>query len=173
MLYQEINNLFTAIGSDLSAAESHGMATGMLCVNDRSKPEFWLGEISQDSTSIDTEARDTLISLFKETHRLLLNEDLSFDLLLPAEDTPLNERLEALREWCHGFLFGIGAANPPSILTDDSRGIVKDMTEFTKIDTDAYGEDSENDFMEITEYLRASVIYLRIELNATNSGTIH
>jgi uncharacterized protein YgfB (UPF0149 family) len=173
MLYQEINILITDFDAGLSAAESHGMASGMLCINHNAKAECWLGELSSDYATFSSELNDALVNLFEETRRLLINEDLSFDILLPDDDKPLRERLKALKEWCHGFLFGIGTTHRPPALSPDSKEIVKDIAEFTKLETDACGDESENDFMELTEYLRTSVIYLRTELNATNNSTTH
>lgn len=173
MLHQELNRLIAGINPDMTAAEAHGMAAGILCVNERAKPEFWLHELMSDYVPVNIEANETLTRFFEETRQSLINEDFSFDLLLPDEDDPLGERLEALTTWCNGFLYGMGAANLPSDLSEDSREIVKDIMEFTKLDTDANGEESENDFMELTEYLRASVVFLCIELHANNNGTVH
>ena len=46
--------------------------------------------------------------------------------------------------------------------------ILRDIAEFTKLDTDVEDENDENDFVEITEYLRPAVLLLRDEL--TQSG---
>lgn len=173
MSYQNINSIVADIDIDLSAAQSHGMAAGMLCVNDRTKPGYWLQELTQDADAIDEDDKNALVSLFEETRRLLASDDFSFELLLPGEDTALNGQLEALREWCQGFLYGIGSATSAVGWSKDSQEIVKDIAEFTKLDNDAQGEEAENDFMELTEYLRASVIFLRTELNRAAYKALH
>ncbi len=173
MSYQNINSIMADIDVDLSAAESHGMAVGMLCVNDRTKPGYWLQELAQEAGEINEEDRLALVSLFEETRRLLASDDFSFELLLPDEDTSLNGQLQALRDWCQGFLYGIGSASPGSGWSRESQEIVKDIAEFTRLETDAQGEEAENDFMELIEYLRASVIFLRTELNRAAYSAIH
>ena len=173
MLYRDINAIITNIDADLSAAESHGMAAGMLCVNDRTEPGFWLRELVQDAGEFNDEDKSILQGLFEETKCLLASDEFAFELLLPDEETPLSEQVEALRQWCQGFLFGIGSTTPTSGWPEDSREVVKDIAEFTKLDTDAEGEEAENDFMEITEYLRAAVIFLRTGLNSGYNGTTH
>ncbi|MBM4207913.1 MAG: UPF0149 family protein [Gammaproteobacteria bacterium] len=173
MLYQELSSLMAVTGADVSVAEAHGLAAGILCVNHRANATFWLQELSPDSVSMPADANDALTQWFEETRRLLIEEDMAFSLMLPDDDKPLSARLTALTEWCHGFLFGMGTANLPANLPDDSREIVKDIMEFTKLDTDASGEEAENDFMELTEYLRTSVMYLRIDLTTNNNGTVH
>lgn len=177
MFYQDINTIITKIDATLSAAESHGMAVGMLCVNNRTEPGFWLGELLQEGGGFNIEDETILEDLFGETKSLLASDEFTFDLLLPGEDVRLSEQVEALRQWCQGFLFGLGTTSSTSETaanwSDEIREIVKDITEFTKLDSDVEGEEAENDFMEITEYLRAAVIFVQAELNAVNDRTVH
>lgn len=177
MLYQDINQIIAKIDTDYSAAESHGMATGMLCVNSHTELGFWLGELSQEVSTLNDADKAMLQDFFEQTRSLLASEEYEFDLLLPEEDTNLSEQIEALRQWCQGFLFGLGTTSSASVMsttwTDEAREAVKDIAEFTKLDNDAEGEEAENDFMEITEYLRAAVIFLRTELSAVANQTVH
>lgn len=172
MLYQELSSLMASVGAEVSPAEAHGLAAGILCVNHQANAELWLRELWPD-VSISNDDNAALTVWFEEIRRLLIVEDLAFNLMLPDDNKPLSERLEALTDWCHGFLFGMGTANLPSNIPDDSREIVKDIMEFTKLDSNAVGEEAENDFMELTEYLRTSVMYLRIDLNNNCNGTVH
>jgi uncharacterized protein YgfB (UPF0149 family) len=177
MLYQDINTIIAKNDAGLSAAESHGMAVGMLCVNKRTKPGFWLRELLQDAGESNVEDRAILENLFEETRSLLNSDEFTFELLLPDEDASLGERVDALRVWCQGFLFGLGSTSSSSGSAsnwpEDIREAVKDIAEFTKLETDGEGEEAENDFMEITEYLRAAVIFLRTGLNSGYDGPIH
>lgn len=153
------------------------MAVGMLCANVRTKPEFWIQELLQDAGEPNIEERAILANLFEETRLLLNGDDFTFELLLPDEDAPLSEQVDALREWCQGFLFGLGStsstSDPASNWPEDIREVVKDIAEFTRLETDVEGEEAESDFMELTEYLRAAVIFLRTGLNSAYDGLIH
>jgi uncharacterized protein len=177
MFYQDINTIITKIDATLSAAESHGMAVGMLCVNNRTEPGFWLGELFQQVGGFNIEDEALLENFFAETRSLLASDEFTFDLLLPGEDARLSEQVEALRQWCQGFLFGLGTTSSTSETAAnwsvEMREIMKDITEFTKLDTDVEGEEAENDFMEITEYLRAAVIFVQAELNAIDVRIVH
>ncbi|WP_411725248.1 UPF0149 family protein [Methyloglobulus sp.] len=177
MLYQDINTIIAKNDASLPVAESHGMAAGMLCVNVRTKPEFWLRELLQDAGEPNVEDRTILENLIEETRRLLNSDEFTFELLLPDEDAPLSEQVDALREWGQGFLFGLGSTSSSSGSAsnwpEDIREVVKDIAEFTRLERDAEGEEAENDFMELTEYLRAAVIFLRTGLNAGYDGLIH
>ena len=42
--------------------------------------------------------------------------------------------------------------------------ILKDISEFTKLDTQVEGEEDEAAFVELTEYLRSAVFLLKAEL---------
>jgi uncharacterized protein YgfB (UPF0149 family) len=173
MQYQAISTIIAKNDIETSAAESHGMAVGMLCVNDKVKADYWLQELLQDNTAINVEDQGTLEGFFQQTRQLLLEDEYAFAPLLPEDDSPLNEQIEGLRQWCQGFLFGIGAVISKPNWPDEVYEIVKDISEFTKLDSDAEGEEAENDFMEITEYLRVAVLFLRKELNAGHEGTVH
>ncbi len=173
MLYQDIDAIISRNDTELSAAESHGMAVGMLCANDCIQAEFWLQEMLHEVDLINNEDKNVLVNLFKYTKELLLNDEFSFGLLLPTEDFPLYDQIVSLKQWCQGFLFGIGANSATVSWTKDSREVMKDITEFTKLEAEAEGEGAENDFMEITEYLRAAVIFLHTELNSGDNGTVH
>ena len=61
----------------------------------------------------------------------------------------------------------MGFANTATKFSIQTQEILKDVAEITKLDTDIELEDddAENDFMELTEYLRAAVLALRDEFD--------
>ena len=148
-----------------SAAQAHGMATGMLCANEQTQSADWLTELFLDATPVANEEKATLAYLFEETQRLLASDDFEFSLLLPGDEALLSEQVEALTYWCQGFLLGLGVTYAVSDLSREASEILKDIVEFTKLDTEAEGEEDESDFMEITEYIKSAVLLLRSELN--------
>jgi len=174
MAYQVINSIVIKSDARLSAAEAHGMATGMLCVNEHVESDQWLTELLRNALPMADDQQELLVRLFEETRRLLTSDEFEFDLFLPDdEDTSLNEQIEALRNWCIGFLAGVGFANSTSNWPGDANEILKDIIEFTKLETEVVaGEDDENALMEVTEYLRSAVLLLRDELSSGNN-TLH
>ena len=175
MVYKIINTIFAKNEAELTAAEAHGIAAGMLCVDEQADINQWFLELFRNPKPIVEEQKNLLIRLFEETRRLLASEGFEFELFLPEENTPLKEQVEALKLWCQGFLFGIGTN--PSVSTldwpEDVREIVKDITEFTKLDTQVSGEEDENAFVEITEYLRSVVVLLRDDIKDIKDGYVH
>ena len=150
MAYNACNAIIVQCDAELSAAEAHGMATGMLCVNEQAESASWLAELLHNSDSVIDENKYVLVRLFEETRRLLASEEFEFDLFLPEDDTSLVEMVEALKNWCRGFLYGVGSGGSASNWSKDAREILKDIAEFTKLDANAEGEEDERAFVEIT-----------------------
>ena len=176
MIYQTIERVLRDKGADVTAAEAHGMATGMLCVDARADQANWLtGLFGDDFDRSGSEDEAMLTGLFEQTRALLLDDEYSFDLLLPDDET-LSEQVDAIRDWCQGFLYGLGYSRSTSNWSGDAGEILKDIVEITKIEISAEDEDSEEDreaFAEIQEYLRVAVQLIRNEFNGNTGGTAH
>ncbi|MDD1612085.1 MAG: UPF0149 family protein [Methylococcaceae bacterium] len=173
MNYQHIDTFFSRRGVVDSAAEAHGMATGMLCVNRHTQCSAWLKQLFEEDTAPDSESSRALVRLFEETKASLESDDYDFEPLLPADDQPLSAQIKALIDWCQGFLFGIGALYQAGEQSAQANEILRDITEFTKLDPDAEGEEDEVAFMEVTEYLRTAVLLLRAEFGSNGRVRIH
>ncbi|MFI3123527.1 MAG: UPF0149 family protein [Methylococcales bacterium] len=168
MSYTTIDAILVQYDAELSAAEAHGMASGLLAINGKFSNQSWLNELLQNTPLINREHNVELIGLFDDTQDVLAHDEFEFELFLPEdEESDLVERVDALRQWCKGFLFGVGFANTATTFSVQTQEILKDVAEITKLDTDIELEDeeAENDFMELTEYLRAAVLALRDEFN--------
>lgn len=188
MDYQTFNTLLKESGADISAAEAHGVITGMLCVDagatvDNCLPELFAKALPSDETVT------LLTDLFEWTNSLLAEGDYRLELLLPSDDDSLENRVEALREWCQGFLFGLGYGWAENEVDLDSGRqsttrwpgetgeILQDIVEFTKMDVSGEGPSAEEDdasaFVEIYEYLRIAVFLIRNEFNKSTDTTYH
>ncbi|MCQ8117729.1 UPF0149 family protein [Methylomonas rosea] len=163
MTYRSVEAILEQQDADLGAAEAHGIATGMLCVEIRADAENWLRELIDDEQQLIDEDKALLHGVFEKTRVLLenQNEDFAFDLLMPDDDDPLDEQVEALRCWCQGFLFGVGYAQTGADWPGDTAEVMRDMIELTKIDTDVGDEEDENALVELREYVRAAVFTVR------------
>lgn len=177
MAYQTINTIFQKNETDLTASEAHGLATGILCIESRTEAASWLAELLPDDVILIDEDKTMLMSLFEQTRSLLNGDDdsFSYDLFLPGDDAPFDEQLTAIRDWCDGFLFGIGYTRSSSEWPGETGGIIKDIVEFTKLDTqnedDLDGDDVA--LMEIQEYLRVATMTIRNQFNENDNGYTH
>lgn len=182
MAYQTISNIFQKNESDLSSAEAHGLAVGLLCIESKVEATRWLAELFPEEVILLDEDKTMLASLFEQTRKLLNGEDdgFRFDLFLPGEDEPLNEQLEAVRSWCEGFLFGIGHTHSDSSWPGETSEIMKDIVEFTKLDSDVdedmieeEKEEIEAALIEIQEYLRVAVMVIKEQFQEVQNAQAH
>ena len=178
MAYQTINNIFQRNESDVTAAEAHGLATGMLCIENQMEVGNWLSQLLEDEIVLVDEDKTVLISLFEQTRKLLNDEDDGFryDVFLPGEDETLSKQLEALRSWCEGFLFGVGFTRSASDWPGETGEIMKDIVEFTKLDShvdEQMDDEDESALIEIQEYLRVAVMMIKEQFMEENSEHKH
>lgn len=144
----------------MPAAEAHGILSSVLCVDMRSNAQLWLSLVFDDNREelVFSDADlGCLTALHEQTQQLLESIDFEFDLLLPEDDAPLPERADALSYWCKGFLYGLGAAKQKGEASDSYQEVLNDMNAIAQLDSDAEGETAEEDFLQVTEYVRAAV----------------
>lgn len=170
MSYSTIDVILRSADAEMSAAEAHGIATGMLCVDEKVDAVNWLTELFQNTVQVGEEQEETLVNLFEQTKALMNKDDFSFDLFLPDEDAGVNEQVEALCHWCQGFLSGVGFAGSDAEWKGESGEVLRDIIEITKLDPEVGGEEDEAAYVEICEYLRAAVQLVKAELS---SGTLN
>ncbi len=177
MSYSDLNSIILQKDAADSAAEVHGIAVAMLCLNKNTEASDWINEAFAEGPSLLQEDKVELNDLFEQTKELMESDEFVFDLLLPDEDEVLALRCTALMQWCQGFLFGMGRVQTSSEWPGDVDEVLKDIIEFTKLDFDLEEEDieeAENNLVEIQEYLRAAVMLIRSELNpAVEHSTVH
>ena len=179
MAYQTIKTIFQRNESDLTAAEAHGLATGMLCIENQTEVASWLTQLLPEDVVLIDEDKTVLVALFEQTRKLLNNEEENFryDLFLPGDDEPLSEKLDALRSWCEGFLFGVGYSRSSSDWPGETGEVMKDIVEFTKLDSDLDEQMDEDEdeaaLIEIQEYLRVAVMMVKEQFMEENSEQKH
>jgi uncharacterized protein len=158
--YAEIQQLLTAARALVDAAEAHGTLAGALCALDAYSIEDWLAEILPDGASAAA-APPTLGGLYTETRAALRSGGMEFDLLIPEDEAPIEERTRALSLWCNGFLYGLGTtgAADPAGLSTDAGEVVRDLTEITRAGVDVAdgAEENEAALAELVEFVRVGV----------------
>lgn len=173
MAYLEVTQILQKHDLDLTASRAHGLATGMLCVADKTEEGVWLAQLLTENVVLLDDDKIILVALFEQTRKLLNEEEnmYRYDLFLPADDEPLQYQLEAVRDWCEGFLWGCGIHNQASKWKDDTMEIMRDIVEFTKLDTHikqsmdvSESNEHESALMTIQEYLRVSVMLIKAQL---------
>ena len=172
--YRDIQEIVPDYLGSGSAAEAHGLLSGMLCMDAGIDCEQWL-ENAADPAEPVPEGRDRalFLQLFEETRRQLDDFDFSFEPLLPDDDAPLEERAFALGEWCQGFLAGLGYASKGSEWPGECTEILRDFVEIARLDPAVAGEADEAAYAELTEYVRVGVQVIHSELQSGTPRQFH
>ncbi len=175
--YRAADAAMSGLHSLISPAEAHGTLAGLLCAGTVNDCDSWLVAVLGNADHVgDLSAEDhsLLDSLFDATRRVLDEEMYSFDLFLPDDEAPLNERAQALGEWCRGFLYGLGAGGSHQTWPEECKEIVRDLVEIARLDQDAEDEADEAALMELTEYVRVGAQLIHSELrHSGGKKTLH
>jgi len=173
----ELERLLRAAGSASEAAEAHGAFCGRACLLGVAAIRPWQDDMLADANSDDVlaqECRQALENLAADSILKLEAGDLRFTLLVPGDEESIHLRAAALADWCHGFMHGLvagGGADQGAAADalDDSLAseILDDFSEITKAGAGAdEGEESEQAFAELVEYVRVSAQLVYDELAA-------
>lgn len=162
-------------GLESNAAECHGGLTALLCTVDQLTPAQWLALYltSEKAASLPADVLATLGALYEATAEQMDNPDFDFQLLVPSDDSIIDARVEAISDWCQGFLMGLGLAGVADVenLPGDLPEVVQDFIKISRADSLSLDNDeaSENAFVEIVEYMRVAALMFREEMKAINN----
>ena len=158
--YADVQRTLSASHALADPAEAHGTLAGALCALGPYRLEDWLAEILPDG-AVAGPADPILATLYAATVASLSGQNMDFELLIPDDDQPIEERTRALTAWCTGFLYGLGTngAADPQRLPGDLGEILRDMTEITRAGVDATDslEANESALAELVEFVRVGV----------------
>ncbi len=163
--YDEVNATLMALHAGILAAECHGFLCGYFCATNTLATETWqdylLADIDKLADSHD--CMDTLVLLARQVCVDMQADDASFALLLPDDESTINERARAVAAWSAGFVsgLGIGSVGEKPALMDECDEFVKDVIAISRMETGVEeSENAERMLFEITEYIRVGVIML-------------
>jgi uncharacterized protein YgfB (UPF0149 family) len=161
--YERLRESLSAAGAVVALAELHGGVCGALCAGGADAARRWLVDSLDDADLAASSAAvvDDLEELLSTSAKMLEDAELTFEPLLPSDDAPLAEQVEALAAWCQGFLSGVGTTAPASVESEALGEILRDFAEISRAglsDDEVAGHD-QPDFAlaEIHEYVRVSV----------------
>jgi len=146
----------------LSTTELHGAVTGIGVVG---VEHFELQDLV-DLLGADALSDGERVARFvNEALAALYADDMSFALVLPDEDAPQPERLEALAGWCQSFLAGLVAGlsrrgvSSLTELPDEVQEIVADFAAIAQLDTEDDAAEEE-DFMQLEEFVKVGALLI-------------
>ena len=120
---------------------------------------------------------DFVSRLSLSTLSAIEDADYTFQPLLPAEDSPLEERLLSISEWSRGFLSGFtqgitlreAAGEPIPGMTAEA---LKDIAAIAQVDTaETDSEEAERQLEDIIEFIRFAAINIVSEAQSLQEGS--
>ncbi|WP_203299577.1 UPF0149 family protein [Marinobacter sediminum] len=180
-------NVFTAHKAFSHPSELHGVLCGRLAAGSRIEEPEWLNMVCEHMGLPENAADDSedlapfMNKAYDQTLSHLKSTDMSFHPLLPDDDYAIEQRLEALVAWVRGFLEGMALSAGEALgqAPDEIRELIEDMVAISQLADDEEGSDeSEQQLLEITEYIRLGALAVFTEFNAPErpaspSPTLH
>jgi len=171
--YEQLSDHIEAARLAYSAAEIHGILSGMLC----SGSAYWQRVLLEDADPRLDPTQDCiseLENLYLFTAEEFRSGQIPLTLLLPDEQASIAQRATAIRDWSQGFLFGfgLGGEQKPQQLSGDIGEALRDFTEIARMNIEDFGElqEAEEALMQLEEYLwvASSLIWHEADRNDTD-----
>lgn len=175
--YSELQNILDQVDSVFSPAEVHGILCGLLVVDLSVSQERFTnlvrGEVEQGDV-LAAEADSDLLGLLNATRLQLQDPALGLEMVLPADDVDLEERIDTACAWARGVAFGVSAmgiaentelpGNSAEFLADCRR---LGSSEFAVEDDK---EQNEAIYLDLVEYLRMGILLTQEELQPVKAA---
>lgn len=172
--FEQWANVFTAHQAFSHPSELHGALCGRLAAGARIQEGDWLAMVCEHMGLPQTGAEDSatlhdfMLAAYGETLERLKSVDMSFRPLLPDDDYAIEQRLEALISWVRGFLEGMALSAGESLgqAPDEIRELIEDLVAISQLsDQEEQDNESEQQLMEIIEYVRLGALSVFTEFN--------
>ncbi len=168
--YELIQISLAPLNLPLSISELHGLLCGYICAGSKSQAEAYLRTLMASFKQLDAkDASALLFTCFSISQHLIEAFDFSFQLLIPDEDTSLDERARAFSDWCEGFTQGLTLSDVgfDHFHDQEAQHALGHIEEFAQLDHDSLVMDENDEYalLEIQEYTRLAVLRLYGDLH--------
>lgn len=166
-------NTFGEIDELAGPSELHGVLTGIICVTQAPTAVQWFQILQTLQIPPLSDAALQLLTEEGEDVAAAIHEDeLDVQPMLPDDEHSLQERVDALADWCSGVVLGFGLA-AGSVRSDESEwiGHLQDVAnvEFDPADDDDEGEDSYQELLEFVRLIPVSLATGRRKVAVTET----
>ncbi len=161
--WTEWNAHFEGIEEISSPSELHGLLTGIVCVTEAPTREEWTQILTTlNVPDLNEEALALLTDETEDVAHALSEDELDYLPMLPDDEHTLQDRVQALSDWCAGVVLGFGLAS--GHVRADERELIEHLqdvaaVEFEDSDNDEEGESS---YEELYEFVRLIPVSLSI-----------
>ncbi|PWC13237.1 YecA family protein [Brenneria roseae subsp. americana] len=171
--YEALDQLLHQQQIALTAAEMHGLISGMLCGGNHD--DSWrtlVFELTNEGMAFPQTLSQPLQHLYQVTRETLEDEGFMFQLFLPDENNEsvtVFDRADALAGWVNHFLLGLGVVQPRLNKADgELKEAINDLRNIAQLgyDEDEDQEELEQSLEEVIEYVRVSAILCHNEFTS-------
>jgi uncharacterized protein len=171
--YYDVTDALTTLSALGTAAQSHGLLCALMCAHARINREAWVDSLlSSHIEPNDEKAREAyqmLHDVFNITKDAFLANEFELPILLPEDDSPLPERIDALGEWCQGYLTGLHllGMDVEKNGNADIQECLQDLLAISQVELtpeDQMDQESEGHFLSLEEHARVAVLTIMQEL---------
>ncbi len=157
--FERVDAALARCGIGIDASELQGLLAGYLAAGGPLAASDWLAPLHVDADARRVADDRDLDDLFRGTREALEDGEFGFDLLLPGEAAPLGERIDALFDWCRGFLSGVALVPERPALSPEAQEAFDDLAGIAAFSVDE-DEQDEDALIEITEFVRVAVLLI-------------
>lgn len=159
--HDDVTNEIARLRLGVDAPELHGSLCGFLSAGGELTRTDWLRRLEIEPDPVDL-GDGALDALYLATRAQLGDPGLGFELLVPEDEQPLDERAEALLAWCRGFLGGFGLVGRSTRpLSAEAREALDDLGKIAASNL-SYDEPEtdETALVEVSEFVRVAALLL-------------
>jgi len=165
------------VNVDIGASGAHGLMCGLVCAGEKAiqqqfDKEWFAGQPEGDPAV--AECKQALDELLRTVYAAIDGVEFVLPLLLPDENSPLQQRAASVRDWCEGFLYGVGLAETKGEdgLPAQVREALNDLAEISRMDIDAIAGEEEEEvaLTEVTEFIWVAAMLVHDELVSVESA---
>ncbi|VEI66004.1 YecA family protein [Serratia rubidaea] len=154
----------------LTAAEMHGLISGLLCGgNNDTSWRTLVHDLTNEGVAFPQALSQPLQQVYDQIRETLADDEFMFQLMLPEGGAvTVFERADALSGWVNHFLLGLGMMQPKLAQVKDEVGeAIDDLRSIAQLgyDEDEDQEELEQSLEEVAEYVRMAAILCYNEFN--------
>jgi len=171
--YEEFEDALSDSDCDINASELQGVLAGMISAGLTASDQHWsctVLEVVNDGKALSVESQNCMVKIFSDSFDAFNDDDGLAPILLPSEEYPLIDRLEALSFWSQGYLLGFGLQQGQKpINSKDINEALSDISEISQLELSSdESEDSQMALITLVEHIKVAVKVIYLELVMKN-----
>lgn len=167
--HDELEIALAGLRLGVHASDLQGSLSGYFCAGGRAGADEWPAALQLDAEGAALTRESILQQLYLDCREQFEGPCADVTPLLPAETAPLAQRVDALAQWCRGFLGGCGLTGALS-RGNTSPGVAEILADFHSIAGGGFdardNAEDEQAFADVVDFVRTAAAWLHREIGA-------